>query len=93
MWIPSNSQRTGNEDKNDPNPGELPIPYDFEVCHIAKLYRMLSKWQSALAGRALGIRVRNYQGTKISMFDRNKKEMFRDLNDEVKSDMTSEDND
>ena len=33
----------------------------------------------ALAGRSLGIRVRNFQGTKISMFDRNKKEMFRDL--------------
>jgi hypothetical protein len=33
-------------------------------------------------GLALGIRVKNFQGTKISMFDMNKKQMFRDLKGE-----------
>jgi len=37
----------------------------------------------------LGIRVRNFQGTKISMFDRNKKEMFRDLKEQERLDLSA----
>jgi hypothetical protein len=40
--IPSNSQRTGNEDKNDPKVGKLLIPYDFEVCHIVNSLKNVS---------------------------------------------------
>jgi len=47
---------------------------------LQKYYdKSISPGTVALPGRALGIRVRNFQGNKISMFDRNKKEMFRDL--------------
>ena len=35
----------------------------------------------ALAGRALGIAVKNYQGTKISMFDRSQREALQDWKD------------
>jgi len=48
MWIPGHGQKKQNQDKNDPNLGELLIPYDFEVYHTAKVYRLLSKCRSCM---------------------------------------------
>ena len=57
---------------------------------LRKYYdKSISPGTVALAGRALGIRVRNFQKTKISMFDRNKEEMFRDLKEQERLDLAA----
>jgi len=55
--------------------------------HSADLFnyydQSISPGTIALAGRALGIRVRNYGKTKVSMFDRNQREALQDWKDEA----------
>ena len=49
---------------------------------LLKYYaQSISPGTIALAGRALGITVKNYKRTKISMFDRSQKEALRDWKD------------
>ena len=63
---------------------------EVHAADLLKYYdKSITPGTVALAGRALGIRVRNFQGTKISMFDRNKKEMFRDLKEQERLDLSA----
>lgn len=61
---------------------------EIHSADLLKYYdQSISPGTIALAGRALGITVKNYQGTKISMFDRSQREAIQDWKDsESKSD-------
>lgn len=57
-------------------------PSEIHAADLLKYYaQSISPGTIALAGRALGITVKNYKRTKISMFDRSQKEALRDWKD------------
>ena len=63
---------------------------EVHAADLLKYYdQSISPGTIALVGRALGITVKNYQGTKISMFDRSQREAIQDWKDaEAKSHAT-----